>query len=295
MAKKTLGVIMTCFNRREMTLRCLEHLYDQDALGENLALEVHMTDDGSKDGTSEAVQTAFPEVNIYQGDGSLFWNGGMNLAFGQALSRDLDYYLWINDDTFLYPDALRRLLATHEQFAEAGKPDSMVLGGTLDPRDGQFSYGGFKRVSRWTLKMIPVEPGDTPRECTTNTGNCVLIPREVAAKVGNIEPFYTHRWGDPDYGLRARKAGCDVWIAPGYVGECEANPTAERWTDVTLPFSERIKDFHSVKGYIKKDWFFYVRRHGGLLWFLLWLKPYFDMVTSSLKHKLSGKKTIATA
>ncbi|MEZ4774406.1 MAG: glycosyltransferase family 2 protein [Bacteroidia bacterium] len=288
--RKTLGVVMTCYNRRDKTLTCLENVYAQEGLGEIFDLEVFMTDDGSTDGTADAVRNRFPEVHVLEGNGSLFWNGGMNLAYGEALKHNLDFYLWLNDDTFLYADAIRRLLETDTWLTVQGHPTSMVLGGTADPRTGEFSYGGFKRVSLWTLKMLPVAPGDEPRECTTNTGNCVLIPRSVAEKVGNIEPYYTHRWGDPDYGLRARKKGCTVWLAAGYIGTCESNPTAERWTDRTLPLKERLRDFHSVKGYIKKDWFFYVRRHGGLLWLLLWIKPYVDMLVTSFTFRISGGK-----
>ncbi len=295
MTNTSIGVVMTCFNRREYTLKCLRHLYQQTALQSDVSLSVFMTDDGSSDGTSEAVAKEFPDTTIMKGDGSLFWNGGMNLAFGEALKHNLDYYLWMNDDTFLFDDALETLLTTHRDRTEKGMPDSMILGGCLDPRTGKFSYGGFQRVSKWTLKMIDVVPGEAPKECTTNTGNCVLIPKSVSDKVGNIEPFYTHRWGDPDYGLRARKKGCSVWLAPGFVAECEMNPTAERWRDLSLTLKERIADFHSVKGYIKKDWFFYTRRHGGLLWFLLWLKPYFDMVTSSMKKTFTGGNTLSHA
>lgn len=294
MTNISIGVVMTCFNRREYTLKCLRHLYQQTALQQGVELSIFMTDDGSKDGTADAVAKEFPDTTILHGNGSLFWNGGMNMAYGEALKHNLDYYLWMNDDTFLFDDALERLLATHRDRTEKGMEKAIVLGGCLDPRTRKFSYGGFQRVSRWTLKMIDVQPGEEPRQCTSNTGNCVLIPKSVAAVVGNIEPFYTHRWGDPDYGLRAGKKGCTVWLAPGFVAECEANPTAERWTDTSLSLKERIKDFHSLKGYIKKDWFFYVKRHGGPLWFLLWIKPYFDMYTSAFKGWLTGQKSVAT-
>ena len=288
---KTIGVVMTCYNRKELTLRCLANLANQDVLeGGKAEIKVFMTDDGSSDGTAEAVAEAYPEVTILKGDGSLFWNGGMNLAYGEALKHKLDYYLWLNDDTFLYDDAIRRLIDTHEEMTKRGKEDSIILGGTVDPNTKEFSYGGFKRLSKWTLKMVYVKPGDVPKECHSNTGNCVLIPKAVYEKVGNIEPFYTHRWGDPDYGLRTRKAGGSIWLAPGFIGECETNPTAERWSDPTLPFKERLKDFHSVKGYIRKDWFFFVRRHGGPLWPLLWAKPYVDMFITSFKYKFFGIK-----
>ncbi|MEM6801859.1 MAG: glycosyltransferase family 2 protein [Bacteroidota bacterium] len=288
-----IGAVLTCYNRREKTLVCLEKLYQQSAVKSGrVSVEVFLTDDGSTDGTSEAVKEAFPGVHVFQGTGSLYWNGGMNLAFGKALQQNMDYYLWLNDDTFLYEDAIDKLLDTHEDMSKRSEPNSIILGGTVDPNTKEFSYGGFKRLSRWTLKMEAVIPGDHPKRCTSNTGNCVLIPKSVSDKVGNIEPFYTHRWGDPDYGLRAGKLGCSIWLAPGYVAECESNPTAERWASPSLSFAERIKDFHSIKGYIKKDWYFFVKRHGGILWFALWMKPYFDMVMLSMKDMFRGSKKI---
>ena len=113
-------------------------------------------------------------------------------------------------------------------------------------------------------------------------GNCVLIPRDVAQAVGNIDPAFGHRWGDTDYGLRNRQQGGAVWIAPDYVGTCRANELAEAWTNDTLTLREKIKTFHSIKGYRKADWLRYVKRHGGTLWPLLWAKPYVDIVRTSL-------------
>jgi hypothetical protein len=36
---------------------------------------------------------------VLGGDGSLFWNGGMRLAYADAMRSDFDYYLWLNGDT----------------------------------------------------------------------------------------------------------------------------------------------------------------------------------------------------
>ncbi|MEO0472483.1 MAG: glycosyltransferase family 2 protein [Bacteroidota bacterium] len=283
-----LAVVMTVFNRREKTLQCLENLSRQTALNQRIHIDVFLMDDGSRDGTSEAIREQFPAVNLLKGDGNLFWNGGMSVAFGKAIEGKYDFYLWLNDDTFLYSEALDTLLDCHQKLVDRGEDASIVIGGTIDPETGEFSYGGFQKASKWTLKLLHVQPGAELKQCTTMCGNCVLIPKEVVNRVGNIEGFYTHRWGDTDYGLRTRYKGGKVWIAPGYIGTCEANPLAEAWTDTSLSFKERIKDFHSIKGYIKKDWYFYVKRHGGILWPLLWMKPYIDIAVTSLKTKLTG-------
>ncbi|MHC5831198.1 MAG: glycosyltransferase family 2 protein, partial [Nostoc sp.] len=80
MKQPQLAVIMTCFNRRETTLICLRALAQQTK-----SFDVYLTDDGSSDGTSKAVKVFYPQVQILQGNGNLFWVGGMRLAFAEAM------------------------------------------------------------------------------------------------------------------------------------------------------------------------------------------------------------------
>lgn len=285
----TIAVIMACYNRRETTLRCLSHLYQQTLLKNGHTLEVYLLDDGSTDQTSAVVQEKFPEVILLQGNGSLFWNGGMHKAFGEALKNKYDYYLWLNDDTFLYDDALEKMVKDHQSLKLRNLTKSIVIGSTIDPETGKFSYGGFQQVSRLSpLKLISVEPNGELQECTTMCGNCVLIPFEVTEVVGNLDGKFEHRWGDTDYGLRTRSKGGSVWISSDYVGVCKDNMLAEAWTNPSLSIGKRIKIFHSIKGYRKKDWFRYVRRHGGKLWPALWVKPYLDIFFSSSRHRLKS-------
>ncbi len=68
LASGGIAVLLTCHNRRAETLRCLEALLAQDA---GASLRVFLVDDGSTDGTGEAVRVSFPQVNVVQGDGSL--------------------------------------------------------------------------------------------------------------------------------------------------------------------------------------------------------------------------------
>src|SRR5579875_4150500 len=92
--KPSVAVLMTCFNRREQTLRCLQHLFAQTALTQ-ISLHVVLLDDASTDGTAEAVREAFPDVQLMRGTGQLYWNRGMRMAFAEALRRGFDFYLWL--------------------------------------------------------------------------------------------------------------------------------------------------------------------------------------------------------
>lgn len=125
--KAKIAVIMTCFNRRETTLACLRALHQQTN-----TFDVFLTDDGSSDGTAEAIKAEFPQVNILQGNGNLFWVGGMRLAFGEAIKNSYNYYLWLNDDTFLETDTLDKLLNIQTCLSEQRCENSIIVGTTQD-------------------------------------------------------------------------------------------------------------------------------------------------------------------
>ena len=112
MDQMSVAVLMTVYNRKDSTLKCLSLLYRQtDSLSRagKYRFSVYLTDDGSTDGTSEAVSSLFPDVNIIKGDGSLFWNRGMCAAWDEAARTSPDFYLWLNDDTMLKPGAVALL------------------------------------------------------------------------------------------------------------------------------------------------------------------------------------------
>ena len=119
-----------------------------------------------------------------------------------------------------------------------------------------------------------VAPTDTPQVCDTMNGNVVLIPRSVYSVVGNMDHRFTHGGGDTDYGLRARSAGCQVYLALGHVGACSVNPRAGTFRDETLSRRERLRLVASPKGLPVSEWAALCRRHGGPLWPALALSPY---------------------
>jgi GT2 family glycosyltransferase len=258
-------VCITCHNRRENTLKSINALYSQ--LVGLQRIHTYLVDDGSTDGTADAVRERYPEVKILPGDGNLYWNRGMHLAFGEALQKDYDYYLWLNDDTVLFPDALQRLLDTSMLFDN----NAIIVGSTQDPDSGEWSYGGFvRRHPKRPLRFKPFLPANEPVPVETMNGNCVLIPKRVVQIVGNLDPVFLHAMGDFDYGLRAQKLGFEVILAPGYFGNCKR----DKLDFAKLPIFQRIKSLLSKKGLPPRDWAVFAKRYAGVLWPVYWLSPY---------------------
>jgi GT2 family glycosyltransferase len=263
--------LLTCHDRVERTTACLASLREQGGAS-SATLEVVLVDADSSDGTADTVEERFPEVTVLRRGPELFWNGGMRVALAHAYERDPDLYLWLNDDVELDPDALATLLATHEDLLATRSAPCIVVGSTRDPESGVLTYGGVVRPDRRRpLHYERVEPTDRPVEAETMNGNCVLIPREVVARIGNLAAAYTHGMGDYDYGHRATRAGAEVWIAPGTIGTCSRNP-ARRPAE---SFDEHRRRATSPTGGLPPtEWLTFARRWAGPLWPVYAASPY---------------------
>lgn len=265
-----IAVVMTVFNRRNVTLTCLERLSQQSV--PQAEIDVYVVDDASPDGTAQAISEKYPYVRLIHGDGELYWNGGMRRAFGAALEEGYDYYLWMNDDTNLDDGALSRLLATAQELHHRLRRPSIVVGSTRHPVSGHITYGGARRTSATRpLHFERVNPGEEPVPAETMNGNCVLIPDEIAQSVGNIDSAYQQKMGDFDYGLRAKAAGASIYVAPGTIGTCAPHP-ARRSSD--KPLMEELRRLVSVKELPTGPWMAFAKRYGGALWFIYFASPY---------------------
>lgn len=248
-----IAVLMTVHNRKAKTLRCLECLYGC-RVTDGFFFEVYMTDDGCTDGTAKAVAEKYPEVHVIQGDGTLYWNRGMWTAWNEAAKEYYDFYLWLNDDTFLYPIALEKLISASEELHH----NSIVAGSTEDEAHGTITYGGHAAGNLCT-------PGGKLVAIDYFNGNIVLVPRSVFSKVGNLDYGFRHSLGDYDYGMRAAKIGVSSYMVGDVLGICETHQKMDDWCNPSLPFIKRIKALYQPNGVPPMEFFYYDRKHHGIL------------------------------
>ena len=253
---KHIAALLTVFNRKQQTLACLDRLFTQD-IPEGYSLTVYLVDDGSTDGTAVAILEQFPgKVNIIQGDGTLFWNRGMHLAWTVATKeRAFDYYLWVNDDTFIYDGCISRLLSESKRYEDK----SIVVGSTCAVGNpSKITYGGWQNG----IKITDLE---NRQWCDEINGNIVLIPKYVYDILGTNDPYFRHAAGDTDYGLRAKETGVGCFIGKGIFGECDLHERPTVWMDPSQPFKKRWKNFFSPLGNNPFEFFYFKKKHKGLV------------------------------
>lgn len=258
---KNIAILLTVHNRKEKTLRCINEIFSQQ-LSNDVNLNIFMTDDGCSDGTSEAIQGKYPNIKIIKGDGSLFWNRGMFVAWQEASKHTPDFYLWLNDDTNLKENAIQTIIkASHEE------NDSSIIVGTTQATkyDQTITYGG--RMLNSPKRVVPPMGGNIP--CDFFNGNVVLIPKAVFNKVGFNDYFYRHSFGDFDYGNKAKKLGIKSFIAPGIVGFCQRNNPIPLYQRSCYNLIKRFKLLYSPLGMNPIEDFHFQRKIHNILYCIL--------------------------
>lgn len=253
-----IAVLMTCHNRCAQTLACLRSLCAAElelrvGVGE-WKVDVFVVDDGSTDGTAEAIKefklhfsTSTLSLHLIPGNGNLYWAKGMHLAWQKALEEEAKHhstptpntytysgFLWLNDDVVLNADALSRLEVE-------GRGGEKIVVGEIEDEGGTKIYG-------------TMEGG-------VFSGNFVYVPRGVFEKVGLICGGFRHAWGDIDYALRAQRAGVLVRSC-GVVGTSSWHPMRPDLRSLNL--CQRWATLFDSKGWCVHDVWLYKQRNFGL-------------------------------
>jgi GT2 family glycosyltransferase len=193
----------------------------------------------------------------------------MHLAWETAAkTNDYDYYLWLNDDTCLYPNAIEELVIC----PESEDNQAIICGITCAIKDKQkITYGGR------SLKNGLIFPNGEKQTCDYFNGNIVLIPKHVYKIVGMNDSLFHHALGDFDYGLRAKKSGILSVVAPSILGECEEHTTLAAWCNPQTPIIQRLKLLYTPLGNHPVEFFRFENRHNGIV------KACFHFLTNHLR------------
>lgn len=277
-----ISVLLATYNRKDKTIACLESLYRQH-LDEGIHLNVFLTDDASSDGTAEEVKKRFPQVNVFNGTGSLFWAGGMRYTWNEALKSGADYYLLLNDDTLLDRSAIHQLLNYNQKTTNG---PAICVGTTKDAFTGDISYGGQKLYHKNKVQCYTLYSQEDYLECDMANANIMMVPAAVVARIGILSEAYTHSIADFDYSLRAKKAGFKVIIVPGIIGYC-TDDHGNNWKSTHTTLKERISYLKSPKGLAYREYLHFIRGHFPLhlpaAFLKLWIKTLFPVIWDKFK------------
>jgi GT2 family glycosyltransferase len=205
-------VLVVNWNGNEYTLDCLASLKaSKEEIG-----RVLVVDNGSSDGSVEAIRRDFPEVTLIENRRNLGFGPANNIGMRLFLQEKKYPYLFLlNSDTLITPSALRILVsALGEEGVGAAVPkiyyaDGKRLwyaGGRIDWKQGSAIHYG---QGKWDGG-----PFNRRREVSFVTGCALLLKREALEKVGLFDERYFMFGEDVDLSIRLVKAGYRLLYLP---------------------------------------------------------------------------------
>lgn len=236
-------IITAIHNRKQATLEFLDSLFKQTYT----RFKIIIVDDGSTDGSSQAIATKYKHVTLIKGDGTLWWTGSLNRIFQQLIPKlkSKDFVLTMNADSVVDPNYLNLLLDISNQH------DRAIVGSIS--RD--YTSRKIDRVGvtidwkRFVLHHIPYNPQQAIiANADTLSTRGTLIPQEVIKKVGLFdEKNFPHYVSDYDYFLRAKKAGFTLLISTRAIVYNRTDLTGFRPTQKYLSPKQIYSKLTSIK------------------------------------------------
>lgn len=203
MTGRRVTIVVLCWNRWELTKRCLETLRAQTDLAD---VEVLVVDNGSTDETPAALRS-YDWIRTIRNETNLGFVRGNNVGI-RAADPESDVLLLNNDMEIHQPGWLEAL----ERTAHSA-PDIGIAGCRLVFPDGKLIHAGTFILpdTFWGQQIGALETDVNQYAATRDVQGivfaCAYIRREVIRKIGGLSEAYTSYFEDTDYCLRAKEAG----------------------------------------------------------------------------------------
>lgn len=206
-----IGIVVPVWNALAYTLACLDSL----AKLSYPRVEVVVVDNGSTDGTSEAIRDRYREVVLIRNERNMGFAHACNQGLAHVFAHKAEFALLLNNDTLVAPDMLLRLVD-----AAQSNPGAGILGPKIcyaDRPDVPWFTGirfkGQIYIVRTASPKYQVQ-SDVPVLVDFISGCGMLIHRTVYDTIGGLSTDYFMYYEDLDFCLRAKHAGFGVMYVP---------------------------------------------------------------------------------
>lgn len=219
----SLTVILVSYNTRDLTLAALRTLYETTRTTQ---FQTIVFDNASVDGSADAVEALFPQVNVVRSPENLGFAHANNLV---AEMVETDWLLLLNPDTECHKGAVDNLMAFAMEYPKAG-----IYGGRTVFPDGQINIAScWMRITPWSIfcssagltaafpksmifntEAIGGWARDSVRQVDIVSGCFLLTHRQLWKRLGGFDLRYFMYGEEADLCLRARRLGFSPMITP---------------------------------------------------------------------------------
>lgn len=218
------SVVIASWNAKRHLIDCLRAL-EAEADAGSVAIETIVVDNGSSDGSADAVQHDFPWATLVRNDENLGFARASNVGLARATGR---YVCLMNSDVRVRAGALGTLVRFMDARPTVGLVGPRILNpdGSLQASCRKFpalctglseslaAYRLRPRSARWSGETMAYWSHDAERSVDAVSGCLCLARRAAVAEVGPLDERFFFSSEDVDWCMRFHAAGWDVRFCP---------------------------------------------------------------------------------
>lgn len=201
-------VIIITYNPKKWIEKCLSSLKQSSCIVQTIVV-----DNNSSDGSIDYIKKNFSEVILIENNVNLGFGAANNLGIKKAYEEGADYVFLLNQDAWIEPDTIEKLVSAHQKEPKYGVVSPIHLNGKGDALDDNFSFyiaankcKGLQSdifLKKLKEKVYPIE--------FVNAA-AWLLSRECIIKVGGFNPSFFHYGEDDNYIQRVKYHNLEVGI-----------------------------------------------------------------------------------
>lgn len=200
--------------------RCLESIAES-----TVHSDVFVVDNCSTDGTTDYIAKHYPNAILYRSPKNLMFGRGNNVGLEYALANGYDYVYLLNQDAWVMPDALEKLVEVHSAHPEYGilSPIQMKPDGT--DYENLFNVLVIKRNPDFAEGLATGELKNVYEVKFVQAAHW-LISRDCLKKVGGFSPSFPHYGEDNNFCNRALFHSFKIGVVPAAkaIHDADAKP-----------------------------------------------------------------------
>jgi len=208
MSAKVFVVIVT-YNGSKWVTPCFSSLRKS-----TVPLHTIVIDNGSQDDTLARIAADYPEVEIIDTGKNHGFGKANNIGMELAYRRGADYVFLLNQDAWIDPDAVEKLVAAHQRHPGYGIISPMHLNGAGDGLDYGFSNYIGPNKCRGLYSDIYLGRVKDIYDVGFVNAAAWSMTRKCLERVGGFSPSFFHYGEDDNYAQRLHFHKLELGVLP---------------------------------------------------------------------------------
>ncbi len=210
--EEKISVILVNYNGKEYNDKCISSILDSTIRRQ---IQIVVVDNASTDDSLELLKKnwgSHEQVKILSLDENYGFSKANNEGIRWSLEQGIEYFLLLNNDTEIQPDAIEKMI--HYQKEKNGIIVPKIL--YSDRRDTIWCAGGsftpiLRKAVQRGFNQTDKRQFDVSVECQFANGCALFLSKEVVGKIGYLDERFFLYYEDVEYSMRAEKKGIGIW------------------------------------------------------------------------------------